>query len=221
MSLDPASLNAFGDELEKIAFIRQAVRTGFKAFRSGSGVGGAMRAGQKSARFAAREAKFNKSLIRRPNEGAIGHAMRKGWADVGGAHSNKGGWMGAKDSWRKNLPVGGKSMAVGFTAMGVPSAVKKEDPTGRGRSRTERLLQLGAGTLGGIAGVGAVMKGKSPGFLRSAIGGMGGAIAAEKAVSLPFAKGRKQRMQGGPVSREDRKRLLGQALPAKQPGVVQ
>lgn len=220
MSLNRVSVASFGNELEKIAYLRQAAKAGFKAWQKGKGVGGAVSVGRKAARHGRREVQFAKSLARKPNEGAAGHALRKGWADLGGAHGNKGGWMGAKDTWRKNIPIGGKSMAVGFTAMGVPGAVKKEDPQGRGRSRTERLLQLGAGTLGGIAGVGAVMKGKSPGFLRSAIGGMGGAIGAEKLVSMPFNKSRTQRMQGGPVSRADRAQLLQQALPAQQSRAV-
>lgn len=215
MSLNRISVDSFGDELEKIAYLRQAMQTGLKAYQKGKGIRGAMSAGRKAVRSGRREIKFNKSLARRPNEGFVGHSMRKGWADLGGAHGAKGGWMGAQDSWRKNLPIGGKSMAVGFTAMGVPSAMKKEDPSGRGRSRTERMLQLGAGTIGGIAGVGAVMKGKSPGFLRSAVGGMGGAIGAEKLVSMPFNRGRKQRMQG-PVSRQERPQLLQQALPSQQ-----
>lgn len=207
-------MTAFRDEVEKIAYVRQAIRAGVGAFRGGAGVRKSVDVGRKAARFGAREAKFSKNLARRPNEGVVGHAMRKGWADVGGVHGSRGGWYGAKDTWREKLPVGGKTMTVGFTAAGLPSALKKEDPTGRGRSRAERLAQLGAGTLGGIAGVGAVMKGKSPGLLRSMVGGFGGGIAAEHAASLPFRQARKQRLQGGPLSREDRATLMQRAMPS-------
>lgn len=51
----------------------------------------------------------------------------------------------------KYLPVGGKSMTVGMGALGIPGAVAKEDPSGQGRSRAERLGGLAAGTAAGVA----------------------------------------------------------------------
>lgn len=141
----------------------------------------------------------------------LGNWVRKGWSDVGGKGA-RGGWMGKKDTWRRHLPIGGKSITVGLTAATLPGALQKEDPLGRERSRLHRVAQLGAGTLGGLAGVGAVMKPGGIGFLRSAAGGIGGSIVAERLVSKPFQRARQERLQGGPLSPEDRSNLLGQSV---------
>ena len=70
----------------------------------------------------------------------------------------------------------GKVMTVGSTAVMLPEAVAKEDPTGRGRSRAERLSRLTGSTVGGLVG-GAV----HPGFFQSMAGGLAGGIAGDVA----------------------------------------
>lgn len=49
------------------------------------------------------------------------------------------------------LPVGQKALLTAGAATQLPGALKKEDPSGKGRSRTERLGGLAAGTATGIA----------------------------------------------------------------------
>jgi hypothetical protein len=83
---------------------------------------------------------------------------------------------------------GAKAMTVGFTGLQLPGALQEEDPTGQGRSRAERLLQLGAGTVGGLAGGSLINKniGGAKGMLAQGLTGMAGQTLAEKAVSIPF-----------------------------------
>lgn len=196
--MDPVSVSSFRSEMEKIAYARAAFNTVQKA--APGFMGGARAVANKGKEF-----------------------VRKGWDDIGEGGA-RGGWMGAaknakgETKWhhqvRSRLPIGGKSMTVGFTALAAPSVLKKEDPMGRGRSRLQRATGLAAGTLGGLAGVGAVMRGKvRPGFMKSMAGGIGGAVGAEYLASKPFNKARKERMQGGPLSREQRAQYLGRSLP--------
>lgn len=218
MSVDPVSLSAFRDEMEKISYRKAAIREAIKAFSKGKGAKESFRHGRKLMAEGAREAKFMKDLARKPGEGTAKHWLRKGWMEAGGPHGGMGGWGGKIGTWREKVPIGGKSLAVGGTAVMAPSALKKEDPTGRGRSRTERAAQLLAGTAGGIAGVGAVMRaGKPSGLLRTLAGGMAGGMGAEYAAGLPFRRSRQIRMQG-PIPPEQRAQLLSRALPPQQPG---
>lgn len=166
--------------------------------------------------------------------------LRKGWEEIGGEGS-RGGWFGkapvdlpkgaklrsrALQGWRRvgsKLPIGGKAITVGLTAASLPSLMKKKDPLGFERSRAERATAMGAGTVGGIAGMGAAAthfpsrpiappKGKMPtglfararkgvGPLRrlslpaSLIGGIGGAMLAERAATAPFKAKRRREME--------------------------
>ena len=208
MNIDPVSLSAFRNEMEKIAFLRQGFRSAVRAVRGAGGQAAASNGAR--AAEAAREASFVRRMARRPGESVPAHWLRKGWNEVGGPHGARGGWFGAEDTWRSKLPIGGKTLTVGFTGLALPNAVRKEDPAGLGRSRAERLSQLGASTVGGLMGVGALMRDGKIGLGKSLIGGIGGSMAGEYAASLPFRKARQQRIQGGPLSREDRAQLMSQ-----------
>jgi len=159
--LDPVSLEALGDEIEKIAVAKR-----------------------------------------------LGTLVAKGWKDIGGQGA-RGGWFGKADTWRRHIPVGGKTLTAVGTAAAVPGVMKARDPLGRERSRTERATTLGAGTLGGLAGFGAALgrSGKA-GIIKSMVGGIGGAMGAEYLASKPFQAARMRRLQG-PVDPNQRKELLG------------
>lgn len=136
----------------------------------------------------------------RPIAQAGADLLRRGW-------SSGSGWMGAgKEIPRgagmlrkgyenvaslggltKHLPVGPKSLTVAGAALGANEARKKEDPSGKGRSRAERVGGVVGGTIGGIAG-GAM---GLPGAIATGVGGeylgarIGRAIKGRKPAPVP------------------------------------
>lgn len=91
------------------------------------------------------------------------------------------------------LPVGAKSMMLLGTGLMAREALKKEDPTGHQRSRTERMTGLAGNTVGGLVGS-AVGNRVMPGMIGSLGGGILGGLAGEKILSAPFAAARRHRM---------------------------
>lgn len=117
------------------------------------------------------------------------NALATGW------HGNKdlpGGinrWYGKTNIGK--LPIyypGAKTMTSLFTAMQLPDALAKEDPTGQGRSRAERLAVLGAGQIGNLAGGSLINKnlGSTMNSIAPMVTGMAGQYLAEGAASIPF-----------------------------------
>ena len=106
------------------------------------------------------------------------------------------GWMG-KGKVTKYLPVGGKSMFVGMTAPAIPGALKKEDPYGAERSRTERSVDLSSNVVGGLAGGGAMISLPMKGWkgTRAMVGGVGGAMLAARLATMPWRRRRKARQE--------------------------
>lgn len=156
------------------------------------------------------------ALVGKPLSGSVlGGAVKDlgktmaNWARVGwrslGQGGARGGWMGKQDTWRAKLPIGEKSLFTGLTALAVPSAITANDPTGRNTSRAERSTSLAAGTLGTLAGTGALMSTKRfagrPGWA-SLLGGTLGALTAERAATAPFRAVRRR------TQYEDRERHL-------------
>lgn len=160
--------DAFVDEMEKIAL---AVPGGSASVLSKGG-----------------------DLLRKGGQ-RLGRAIKEGWeagADVPGR-----GWLGSgyqakpTDSMfskafegvtslggtTKYLPVGPKAMTVGFTGMALPGAVSKEDPTGEGRSRAERVGSLAGGTVAGLASA-------KMGLVPAIAAGMGGDFVGGRAGRL-------------------------------------
>ena len=99
--------------------------------------------------------------------GTLKHWTREGWhnpmgggvpqanaAPAGSFSARHPGWMGSSKRWGK-IPVGMKSMTVGMTALQLPGALKTEDPSGQGKSRAERVADLGGQTVGGLTAAGA------------------------------------------------------------------
>lgn len=87
------------------------------------------------------------------------------------------------------LPVGNKSLMLLGTGVMAHQALQKQDPTGQERSRAERLSGLAGNTLGGLVGAGMAAK-HFPGsrFIAPLVGGIGGSILGEKALSAPFRR---------------------------------
>lgn len=89
----------------------------------------------------------------------------------------------------KYLPVGTKAMMAAGTALQARDALKAEDPSGQGRSRTERMTGVGGGFLGGVMGTGAMLRtgfGKKHPLLANMIGGIAGSVAGERAATSPW-----------------------------------
>lgn len=88
--------------------------------------------------------------IGRKAVGMGSEALYKGWNGFGrGASALDKSTQGTK--W-----LGMKGLTVGLTATQVPDALKAEDPSGQGRSRSERLARLAGNTAGGMVTAGAL-----------------------------------------------------------------
>lgn len=169
---------------------------------------------------------FNDELTKIGGVGkAMGNLIRRGWDDIGGVTPQprrmlglrapkkiRGeGWLGKQDTWRRNLPVGGKSLAVGATAAMIPGTLRKEDPLGQERSRTERAADLTGETVGGLMGAGAALSlpGKRFGLLRSVGGAIGGSLLGSRMAATPWRRAREAERK--PVlSPQERQRLFTQ-----------
>lgn len=116
-------------------------------------------------------AKYNpRSLGAMNNLRALGHefkpgaswrpdrVVKKGWKNLG---EDAGGYAAGK-GYGKYMPMGGKAMTGMFALGDAKDTVNRSDPTGQGRSRTERTGYMLGGALGGTAGA---LSGKSMGRL--------------------------------------------------------
>lgn len=81
--------------------------------------------------------------------------LKQGWkANEEGYHfatpEKLRGWVGGGNMIR-HLPVGFKTLTAAGIAAEAPSAFAKEDKSGEGKGRGERIGQFVAGSIGGIA----------------------------------------------------------------------
>lgn len=89
-----------------------------------------------------------------------GAVLKRGWEVQG---EGGGGYMGGTRMGRY-IGLGGKSMTGMFAVGDAKDAVNKVDPTGQGRSRTERVGYGAGGAIGGVlGGVGASKMSRVPG----------------------------------------------------------
>jgi len=107
--------------------------------------------------------------------------LTEGWRELGefdaphfATKMKARGWVGTGDITR-HLPVGPKSMVLGFGAMNMPGAFSKEDPTGQGESRARRI---GGWVGNNLLGVAATLPAKA-GLLPSIGLGIGGSIVGD------------------------------------------
>lgn len=109
----------------------------------------------------AEAAKYDpRSLGFKNNMRALGHdfkpgknwrpdkVVKKGWQNLG---EDGGGYMAGK-GYGRYMPMGGKTMSGMFALGDAKDSVNRSDPTGGGRSRTERTGYMLGGALGGTAG---------------------------------------------------------------------
>ncbi len=88
---------------------------------------------------------------------------------------------------------------IGLPATQLPGALRKEDPSGQGRTRSERVSRLAAGTLGGMIGTGAV-PGASKKFLAPMLVGGAASVGGELAVAKGFQSGKSGKKKTNPAS---------------------
>lgn len=192
--IDDTSLDAFGDELTKISGM---IGNLGKTMRNWVSTGWNKPAGmwEKAVHPAG------------PNKGQkiLDSAGKQVWHERPNAT-----WMGRGVSKEpgihrfgdvtRALPIGDKSIVTGITALSAPSALRKEDSEGLGRSRAERVSGLAGGSVGSLMGMGALARlpMKSLGITRSIIGGLGGGIIGERMATGPFRRARAE-MPAGPM----------------------
>jgi hypothetical protein len=151
--MNPTTLNSLADELEKIASLgTQAAAAGRWAAGHGQSVGKWAKGHiQGSIRNAARTVEGFANPIKN---------MKAGWND----RSHKFDKSRMKD-WKM---WSGAPATVGFAALDAHAAMKKEDPTGQGRSRLERAGTAAGSLAGGMIGL---PHGFTGGIVGSTIGG--------------------------------------------------
>jgi hypothetical protein len=124
-------------------------------------------------------------------------AMHAGWngLDHNGKAMEGTGWALGNSGWKSKVPLGGKALTAVTTGMMLPGAIAKNDPTGRDRSRAERVMGLAGNTIGGMVGTGALMRtigGKHP-IIANLAGGLLGGSLGERIATSPFAAKRLMR----------------------------
>lgn len=139
------------------------------------------------------------------------NAMKEGWHGTpespqtwfGQGRKVTPGMTGGQRMWEdasslggatKGLPIGSKSMMMLGTGLMARDAMRPQDPTGRQRSRTERMTGLAGNTVGGLLGSTLAMR-ALPGskFLAPIAGGVAGGMLGERLMTAPFAAARANR----------------------------
>ena len=182
--IDDTIIDAFGDELSKIAGLIGDTGRALKTFA---------RTGWNKPAGIYEKAKHMEGALKGKN--MLDAAGKQVWHERPDAT-----WFG-KGKVTRYLPIGDKSIISGITAASIPGAVRKEDDTGQNRSRAERVSGLAGGTLGSVLGMGALahipgFRGTGPmkslGITRAIIGGLGGGILGEHLATKPFHAGKAQ-----------------------------
>lgn len=152
---------AFGNELVKLAFLSK-VRNGFtSALKEGWG-------GTK----ANPQTWFGRGRVMTPGMN-VAQRFTENLTSLGGA--------------TKALPIGGKSMMMLGTGLMARDALKPQDPSGRDRSRAERVTGLAGNTVGGLLGSTLLSRAvPSSRLIAPLVGGIGGGMLGERVVTKPF-----------------------------------
>jgi len=160
-------LKAFSEELEKTAlqkFVIEAQARGGKKSKNSTANHWAKSEGKKKHAAFMRDVGNNIGNTLKGFTTPV-QSMKQGW--------NLGGWtqgqeartmMGAKmpvgrlgQNWAKGKGIGrhlpgSKALTVGTSAMLLPGALKKNDPSGKGESRAQRIGRLVGSTAGSLIG---------------------------------------------------------------------
>lgn len=106
---------------------------------------------------------------------------KSGWKEMG--EQGGEGWLGGSGTKMRHMPLGAKAATLGFLVPSIAQVPQKEDPTGGGRSRTERASEVLGGLAGGVAATlpQAVTKRLTGvgGMVIPLVAGMGGFMAGE------------------------------------------
>ncbi len=187
--IDDITINAFGDEMEKISgmlgeLAKDIGGTAKKWISTGWNKPSGL---FEKATHEIHPTQMGQAAKKLPLKDAAGKQV---WKERPNAS-----WMG-QGPITKHLPVGDKSIVTGLTASAVPAALRKEDEQGLERSRGERVSGLAGGTLGSLAGMGALahLPMKGLGVTRAIIGGIGGGILGERMATSPYRAARKAQM---------------------------
>ena len=193
--MNSVTMRAFRDEMTKIAildYVGNAVRTGWHGPDASTTHGRALlRNDPELEQTWLGHGRIDK--IKEPGTAAraVGAAKYKSMGRAGKAFENVMSLGGAT----KHLPVGAKPLMALSTATMLPGAVSKEDPSGQGRSRAERISGLVGSTAGGLFGVGAMLNsGKFGPTASNFAGGIGGSMLGERLFTAPW-RHRRERMQ--------------------------
>jgi hypothetical protein len=140
-------------------------------------------------------------LTRGQNMSALGHQIKQTFSGgVKGSASNVysalkrgmteggGGFRGGVGTKMRYLPMGAKATAMTSSLPELRNALKKEDPTGQGRSQTERIGRAVGSVAGGLLG-------NLPGSVTSRLGMVGGIAGGMGATMLGSEVGK--RVLGG------------------------
>lgn len=200
--IDDITINAFGDEMEKISgMVGDMIKNVGGTARKWVSTGWKKPAGlfEKATKEAPAMVRGKQVMQHVPLKDAAGKQVWKDRPDA----TWMGRGSGPQDApWKdrtgvtKYLPVGDKAILTGITAASIPGTLRKEDPQGLERSRGERFSGLAGGTLGSLAGMGALahLPFKGFGITRAIIGGIGGGIAGERLATSPYRSARRAEM---------------------------
>jgi hypothetical protein len=173
--MNPVTAKAFQDELAKIAFrfsrpdpATLAAELMKESAVPGMGIPGAA-AVKKFGKGIAKNFVNTVEAAKTPVK-----SFKKGWHF--GSEPGESGWMLGKGKVTKYLPLGPKALTVGSAALGAPDAFAKNDPSGQGRSKLERMSRWTGSNIGGIIGAPFGLTGA---FAGGAMGEMAGAGAAK------------------------------------------
>lgn len=199
--IDDTTINAFGDEMEKIA---------------GGMMGGVGKTLRKwvSTGWNKPMGLYEKAMHEAPAAVAGGKAVKTPLKDAAGKqvwHERpESTWMG-QGKVTKYLPVGDKGIVAGLTAAAVPGAVKKEDEEGLGRSRAERVSGLAGSTVGGFLGAGALshLPMKGLGITRAITGAIGGSMLGGRMATAPFRGARRAELPAQPAPQQQQAPVEG------------
>lgn len=159
------SFEAFSDEMEKIAKSGKAVSWVGKHLK---GIGRNLKGAATDLMSPVKSVKREVGSAKKDIESALS-GKKKHPLDI----SKKG-----RSNKARNRRLLGHGLNLGMTGLMAHSALKKDDETGEGQSRTKRIARLAGSTLGGLA---TARRGFTGGILGSVVGDQAGKLVGSAA----------------------------------------